>query len=180
MVRGESETRVLQALVEGGLFVLDETSGKKAVLVNTEPPSTGITICDHAGPAAVKFQHVRNFFSAALLASMRLRWSSIECTVRRVERRKCAAKRSVVDRCPLVAEHTAVFHALRRYYPREYLCLFDSLALVEFLARYGVFPQWVFGVKLEPFGAHCWVQDGSTILNDTVEYVRKFTPIMVI
>jgi hypothetical protein len=97
-----------------------------------------------------------------------------------VERRKAAAQCNGIDRYPLVGKYTAAFHALRQYYPREYLCLFDSLALVEFLARYDVFPHWVFAVKMEPFGAHCWVQDGSVVLNDTVEYVREFTPIMVI
>ena len=175
-----SEARVVQSLLESGLFVHDKASGKTAVFASTEPPSTGVMIHTHASPATVKFRHVSNFVRATMLASMRLRWSSIESIVQGVERRKRDVKCVVINPCTRVREHTAIFRALRRYYPRQYLCLFDSLALIEFLARYGIFPQWVFGVKMEPFGAHCWVQDGSTVLNDTAEFVRKFTPIMVV
>ena len=63
---------------------------------------------------------------------------------------------------------------------RSYLCLFDSLALIHFLARFRVFPDWVFGVTADPFEAHCWVQTGGVVLNDTVERVSAFTPIMSI
>ena len=59
-------------------------------------------------------------------------------------------------------------------------CLFDSLALIEFLARYDIYPDWVFGVQTRPFAAHCWVQHGDIVFNDTVEYVGGFTPIMVV
>ncbi|GAD58270.1 hypothetical protein MBEBAB_0520 [Brevundimonas abyssalis TAR-001] len=38
----------------------------------------------------------------------------------------------------------------------------------------------VFGIKLVPFGAHCWVQAGETVLNDTVDNVSEYTPIMVV
>ncbi|MEX2126104.1 MAG: lasso peptide biosynthesis B2 protein [Woeseia sp.] len=180
MESGQCIDRALEVLVENGLLVDDRASGKDAAHVSAELPLSGMTVGAHGRPAVVKFRDVRNFFGAAVLASTRLRWNSLESTVRRVERRKGAAKRSAIDRYPRVREHTAVFHALRRYYPRDYLCLFDSLSLVEFLARYRVFPQWVFGVTMEPFRAHCWVQDGSAILNDTVENVRNYTPIMCI
>ncbi|RQO58050.1 lasso peptide biosynthesis B2 protein [Paucibacter sp. KBW04] len=58
-------------------------------------------------------------------------------------------------------------------------CLFDSLALLSFLAADGLFPQWVIGVKTKPFGAHAWVQTAETVLNDQHEYVRRFKPILV-
>jgi hypothetical protein len=38
----------------------------------------------------------------------------------------------------------------------------------------------VLGVKQGPFGAHCWVQHGSEILNDSVEEVLRYRPILVI
>jgi Transglutaminase-like superfamily len=59
-------------------------------------------------------------------------------------------------------------------------CLYDSFAMLEFLARYGLFPYWVFGVRALPFAAHCWVQYRDTVFNDTVEHVRGYTPIMVV
>jgi hypothetical protein len=69
---------------------------------------------------------------------------------------------------------------LRPLYPRDYLCLFDSLALIEFLAQHGLYPTWVFGVTSDPFMAHCWVQEGDTLLNDTVAHVGQFVPLMTV
>jgi hypothetical protein len=59
-------------------------------------------------------------------------------------------------------------------------CLHDSLALLEFLARYGIFPDWVFAVRARPFVAHCWVQYQDVVFNDTAEHVGGYTPIMVV
>jgi hypothetical protein len=76
---------------------------------------------------------------------------------------------------------THIYHSLRPLYPRDYLCLFDSLALIEFLSYWEIFPNWVFGVLIDPFKAHCWVQDGKLVLADTVTFSsRWFTPIMII
>jgi len=59
-------------------------------------------------------------------------------------------------------------------------CLHDSLAVIEFLARYRIFPSWVFGVRARPFAAHCWVQAADVVFNDTVEHVSTYVPIMAI
>jgi len=59
-------------------------------------------------------------------------------------------------------------------------CLFDSLAMVGFLAAENLYPRWVIGVKTRPFGAHAWVQAGNTVLNDQHEYVRQFRPILAV
>lgn len=59
-------------------------------------------------------------------------------------------------------------------------CLHDSLTLVHFLARRGLYPNWVVGVRTRPFGAHSWVQEGSLVLNDLHETVRAFKPILVV
>ena len=55
-----------------------------------------------------------------------------------------------------------------------------SLALLDFLARRGVFADLVLGVKLNPFGAHSWVQTGPVVLNDAVDHVNAHTPILVV
>jgi hypothetical protein len=58
-------------------------------------------------------------------------------------------------------------------------CLYDSLALIEFLALHGLYPDWVFGVRTRPFAAHCWVQQHDVVFNDTVDHATGFSPIMV-
>jgi transglutaminase superfamily protein len=122
-----------------------------------------------------------SFFLGCASASKHLRRDRFESVVARVQARKRAKRDSArpfdLDRArPLVARFTQ----LRLFYPRPYLCLFDSLALVHFLARFDLYPDWVFGVRADPFEAHCWVQAENTVLNDTVERVSALTPIMVV
>lgn len=56
-------------------------------------------------------------------------------------------------------------------------CLPRSLALLDFLARRRCPAQLVFGVRTHPFEAHCWVQAGNVVLNDTLSRIRWYTPI---
>lgn len=67
----------------------------------------------------------------------------------------------------------------RRLVPIALNCLYDSLALRQFLRRRSIHADLVIGVKLHPFGAHCWLQDGNRVLNDTVASARDFAPILV-
>jgi hypothetical protein len=50
--------------------------------------------------------------------------------------------------------------------------------LLEFLAARGLAADWVFGVRTWPFSAHCWVQAGGIVLNDTVERVAPYRQIL--
>lgn len=56
-------------------------------------------------------------------------------------------------------------------------CLVRSALLMNFLGRMGLSADWVFGVRLWPFSAHCWVQSGDVCLNDDVERLVAYTPI---
>jgi hypothetical protein len=80
-----------------------------------------------------------------------------------------------------LAELVGAFLTLRPFFfAAKDACLFDALSLSEFLATYGVFPNWVFGVQSRPFAAHCWLQLDGLVLNDTIEHVERYTPIMVV
>lgn len=59
-------------------------------------------------------------------------------------------------------------------------CLARSLALVDCLHHAGSDGTVVLGVLAMPFGAHCWVQVGDCVLNDHVDRVSLFTPILVL
>jgi Transglutaminase-like superfamily len=123
-----------------------------------------------------------NFVFAAVFAKLALRFWPFERVIRRVARRKAAhpgashpldvaRARQLVD----------IFGRLRVFlFSHREKCLHDSLAQLEFLARYGIFPSWVFGVRARPFVAHCWVQYEDIVFNDTVEHVVGYVPIMVV
>jgi transglutaminase superfamily protein len=74
---------------------------------------------------------------------------------------------------------TASFRAARRLVPIAPNCLYDSIALCRFLQRRGVAADLVIGAKLHPFGAHCWLQDGPIVLNDSLAAAREFEPVLV-
>jgi hypothetical protein len=98
------------------------------------------------------------------------------------ERRKAiAASSSGVTFDPMrAAPLCSVYSRLRVIATGPGQCLFDSLALKRFLAKYGLFPEWIFGVHLNPFAAHCWLQHGDTLVHDSLDFVRRFTPIMAV
>jgi hypothetical protein len=74
----------------------------------------------------------------------------------------------------------ADFLETRRLVPFPRVCLHDSLAMKAYLRRRGVASSLVFGVALNPFSAHCWLQIGSTVLNDTLDRAVRHTPILAV
>ena len=65
----------------------------------------------------------------------------------------------------------------RLYVPARRRCVPDSLAMIYSLWRRGHDAELYFGVRLEPFAAHCWVQSGDLLLSDPLDIVREFTPV---
>lgn len=115
---------------------------------------------------------------ASMSAARLLKRQNIHAVITRVRARKARATKT--HSLAEVRRQTALFRKLRPWYPRRYVCLFDALALLEFLAKREIFPTWVFGVQAQPFGAHCWVQLGDQLLNESTEYAAQFTPIMAV
>jgi hypothetical protein len=127
------------------------------------------------------WRSIGRFYKSTLQAHFSLKYQSLERTVHRCVKRRNGV--FSVDRRFNFDEASRIysqFSELRPFFPRNYLCIFDSLALLNFFATFDLFPSWVFGVKLGPFHAHCWLQQGSVVLNDSISYVRQFTPIMAV
>lgn len=122
------------------------------------------------------------FFASSALAKIALRTWPFERVIRRVRQRKAQLGSKGK---PLDAQRAAkLVEGFARYrvflFSSKNECLYDSLALLGYLARYGIYADWVFGVQTRPFEAHCWVQHGDIVFNDTVEHVSGYTPIMVV
>ena len=79
-----------------------------------------------------------------------------------------------------IANAVAAFRRGRLYVPIEMCCLLDSMAMTRFLLRRRIHAHVVFGIALDPFSAHCWVQVGDLVLNDSVGNVHSHTPIRVV
>jgi hypothetical protein len=97
-----------------------------------------------------------------------------------VAARKAARQGPAPDAAGVRLDVAAAFNRVRRLLPIKPVCLLDSLALLDCLARRDVFADLIFGVKVHPFGAHCWVQVDDIVLNEAMDHVQAHTPILIV
>ncbi len=79
-----------------------------------------------------------------------------------------------------VQAEAARFRRLAPWLPKGGVCLMRSLQMLLYLRAYGLRPAWVFGVRTWPFEAHCWLQAGEVVLDDHLDHVRAFSPILTV
>ncbi|MGJ4802910.1 lasso peptide biosynthesis B2 protein [Luteimonas sp. SDU82] len=113
---------------------------------------------------------------------LRLKAAGLDRTLRSISHRRDRILPSAATRESgnQLAGASLAFAARRPLVPINNRCLLDSLSLVAFLARRQLAAKIVFGVVRSPFSAHCWVQAGDLVLNDTVGNVSSHTPILVL
>ena len=96
-----------------------------------------------------------------------------------VDRRSARGSESDEPKCrEEIVQLAERFADARTWVPIKPSCFQDLLALSDWLGRRGAFARLVFGVKLNPFAAHCWIQLGGIVLNDAPDNVTAFTPIL--
>lgn len=111
-------------------------------------------------------------------AYLSLKFWGFARSIRALEDRR--TRRRSLDGNQNVSALSLSFERARRLIPVQPSCLLDSLSLLNFLAGRGyTSPNLIFGVKLHPFAAHCWVQSDDVILNEFIDYASGFTPIRV-
>jgi len=71
----------------------------------------------------------------------------------------------------------AAFEVSDFIFGRHDRCLPRAIAMVRRCLRVGHNPSLVIGVRVNPFTAHCWVQQGSTVIGDSIDVTRIYTPI---
>jgi len=72
-------------------------------------------------------------------------------------------------------------NSLRRFfYTSHNECYFDSMVTTIYFTVLGRRAQWVFGVMVPPFRAHCWVEIEGTLANDLVVRTAPYTPVFAI
>lgn len=96
------------------------------------------------------------------------------------ERRRRKADIGVAGADEAACRLAARYAASRWIHPEPPRCLVDALALDDLLLSQGLGVAMVFGVRLDPFAAHCWLQTPETVLTGTAAEARNFTPILVI
>ena len=125
-------------------------------------------------------------FLAVVAALIRIYAAVVELKVRSLDGVFAsidAAKRRCAEANPKAADASAIaaaFAKADRYISPLDLCLPRSIALARTMIAAGIAPNFVLGVKLRPFEAHCWVQRGNTLVGDDLGAIVPFTPILVL
>ena len=180
-VESDAENRLLAKMIEQGLLVKDASRGKEASPVVAEPPKFAMIEHDLNSRPRTTLAQLWRVCAAYTSAKWALKRRPIKEVVQAARlRKKRGPSTSTLDAGTLRPLVTAFAHLRPLFYTAKDACLLDSLTLVNFLAGYDFFPQWVFGVKTDPFYAHCWVQQQDFVFNDTPDYVRGFSPILVV
>jgi hypothetical protein len=133
-------------------------------------------------PVTVRLSHVVAFVKALMVSWYSLRFRPIASTARRVYGRRAAAiTRGYTFDLHRIAEFVCIFRRIRPFvFTVNGHCILHALTLVTFLSRYGEFPLWVLGVKVDPWAAHSWVQLDNFLLDTNPEKVCKFNPILAV
>lgn len=174
-------SEVLRDFLEQGVLTVAQqaSSSGRTGLIPAKRTIMSVRRCDTQG--VLSFGGFLSVARAALYVYTQLCRRKLNHLVKsHIAAKLSAAARSArppeIDR---VRELTATFQCTRPWlYSSAGACLYDSLTLVEFLRYNGVFATLAIGVLTNPFEAHAWVQMHDVVLNDTVEHVREYTPIL--
>lgn len=165
---GEDEAALLVELVRMGL--LKESAG--AHLAPCVIPKALTSRLDPHPRSRASSTIVAGLCVAA--ASYRLRMHGLYGELMRLQ--SLRERRS--DRHLRIDRHAQAFARLRLLVSPIGRCLPLSLALARRCASEDA--QLIFGVQLNPFAAHAWVQRDTEVLNDEIHVVQAFTPVLAI
>jgi hypothetical protein len=118
----------------------------------------------------------------ATAAAMRGRYhgKTLQQMITRAARRgEGESRRAGRPPSPSLTRRAGLFDVLLPWAPGQEACLYRSFMLLHYLGDLGRDASWVFGVRTRPFEAHCWIQAGPVVLNDSAEHVLGYTQILV-
>lgn len=169
---GPLDAAGVQRLLNSGIVTRGDGVDKIAAV--KVPPATASLL---AAPAALAFG------SLSLWTATERLWIASALRTRPLSSFLDVANVSALyERAPKydaeIAEMVTHFLASNRLLKEQGRCLSTSIALRRRLERNGHRAALVFGVRLFPFEAHCWLQRGVTVLNDHHEFVGQFTPVL--
>jgi hypothetical protein len=110
-----------------------------------------------------------------LEATLNLRWRGLDAVLRSI----AAIPAPAEDHIEEVFSVAAAFAELRFLVRALDRCLPLSVALTSAAKRHAEM-QLILGVRRDPFCAHAWAQIGTIVLNDRLDTVRSFTPVLAL
>jgi hypothetical protein len=169
-------------LIRQGILSDDHALGKSALPLDIPKPSASLLSEGDDERRRTNARAIMAMLMALTSATLRIRHGSLERMTRWASRTNQDLK---AEARPLeISRLRELVHTYTRLRPIFFAardaCLFESLVMLSFLSHYGIHADWVFGVRLRPWLAHCWLQRDGVVLSDTLDHVNMFTPIMVV
>lgn len=169
------KNEAVQSLLAAGVIV-EHASGPPLAPSRQPTPAT-LSLIDRPIPRA-KASATAVAIAALLTARLRLRVLGIrrEIGLLRARKSRMTERTAQLD----LGHAMAGFVSASRWLTARDACLSHSIAVARSLIGAGVSIELVIGVRLGPFAAHCWVQHHECVINDRVDFVRTFTPILAV
>lgn len=176
----EAQHALATKLVAKGLISATISNGHRYRNSVVTPASTAIQQAA-SEDTTVRPRDCQRLVRAYLTTRLLLKCGHLHLALSRIERKKEEWSEETSADADTLRRLIAAFRYLRiLLYTSKERCLFDSLVLMRFLLAYGIAPSLVIGVTARPFHAHCWLQLEETILIGEVDFIRRFSPILVI
>lgn len=134
---------------------------------------------EHPSHLALSTWMVARAATALFRAEYHSRSRSLERIVMQLQRRKAALPTGAPSGVA-IEETVRAFTALGRWVSPRDRCLPRSIAMAQLLLSRSVPVDLVIGVVPRPFRAHCWVEYQGSVLNDRLENVLTYTPILAV
>jgi hypothetical protein len=185
-IAGTAESELdSQALAEDllgrGLLTRDQRRGKAAAPASLEAAQYPLIADVSPLRPCVRWLHVWRFISAVAMTFITLKVVSLRYALGAAENcKRRAARRGKQGDLDATRELVAAFLWLSLFLTNKDLCLPYSLAMLRYLSYFGVAVSLAIGVAVNPFHAHCWIQQGPFVFNCDVDIAKSFKPIYVI
>ena len=173
MVAGTLDDAALLARLEDANLLVRSTDGRPLTAC---PAAARVSLVD--GPLTAEAKLYPGLFFEMARARLSLRCRPLETLLHNFRRKKAGCLRqpkAARDELMIIA-HT--FARLGLFATTHDQCLPRSLALALYLASRGHAPELVFGVRLNPFKAHCWIECHGAIANSRLDEARHYTPVL--
>jgi hypothetical protein len=174
---------LLQTMLKEGLLTTNPAVASDLVSAEIDLRCALVSIGDEITLVPrVRMRDIATFVFFLMTAALALRCFPLRWILRRAyERRLRACRRGYKLNVGEVSRHVGTFRAIRpHFFVAKRHRLLHALTLINYLAHYGEFPVWVFGIATEPLTAHTWLQYENYLLDGNPEAVCRLEPILAV
>ncbi|MBX9815470.1 MAG: hypothetical protein A4S12_04415 [Proteobacteria bacterium SG_bin5] len=169
------EMRALAGLLRSG--ILAETDDADVPMAFSPPDNPTASFLDISVQRA-DVRQVAAALSALAFTRLSLRFGHLHAVLRKLADAKPSPSAAPTIAPESMQKVAAAFERTARIVRSHDQCLSRSVAVARRLAALGLPGDLVIGVRLRPFAAHSWVQAGAWLVNDRIDTVRTYTPIL--